>query len=193
MSTGLGPSGWPRWIGRDPRLRRITNLFSGNFSQILGDGLTIGADGKITADISEATFTSVKLRQTTNQSLPDATETAVAFSNGAEHDNSGGWFSAGANTKITVSEAGLYLLNFGSKLTLSGACTITLTVKKNGTTTVARMHVPSTTAGDTEITGPAGIQVLAASDFVELYLTQNTGGPQTIDEAVLAVTKLGVT
>ena len=121
----------------------------------------------------------------TTQSLTDATATALTFN--SEDFDVGGLHSTSSNTSrmtIPASMGGVYLLIGGTGFAPNATGFRQLDLKKNGTTILASTTVPSNTAGSpTGIFHLSFVAVLAAADYIELFATQNSGGPLNVGSA----------
>lgn len=96
-----------------------------------------------------------------------------------------------SNDKITVTNAGVYLVNLMVSFTTGAATDATLAVYYNGSVTAAKTN--RTTAASTDIAGVAAsaiISATAATDF-ELYANLDDATTITIKDATLTVVRVG--
>jgi hypothetical protein len=121
----------------------------------------------------------------TTQSINSASATKLNFDSedfdvGVMHD------AVTNNTRVTIpaSNGGVYLVIGGTAFAPNATGYRQLDIFKNNTTILASITVPTNTAGS-----PSGVfQVsclvsLAATDFLELLATQNTGGALNVGSA----------
>lgn len=116
------------------------------------------------------------VRRATDQSIDDATATAISFSTSISNPNSLAEFTTNPS-RITVDKEGLYAV-FGEVVFAAGSTGIrTISVQRNGT--ASKFDLQSNQAAPASGTGKAsisGLVYLYASDYVQLVVTQNNGG-----------------
>ena len=153
------------------------------------DRLAVGTNGQVlTADSTAATgmkwaaggsaFSGVMLDNTATQSIPNNTATAITWS--TETYDTDAFHSTSSNTsRITVpsGKAGYYLVGGHVEINANTTGFRALTVYKNGTAYKRFTVTPSGVEPTLIISVPIS---LAVGDYVELYLTQNSGGSITI-------------
>ena len=153
--------------------------------------LAIGANGTVlTADSAEATgmkwaaaaggatFVGCKVYKiTTNQSVADSTSTVITF-NAEEFDTDGFHDNATNNSRITIptGKGGKYLLIGASQISASTAGTRGMTIFKNGATVLLDNHQHAPTPSISYRGVLTGVVNLVATDYVELQVTQYSGG-----------------
>lgn len=118
---------------------------------------------------------SCKVTRITDQSIPDATATALSFSTPKQNPN-GLWVSTAA-TKITVDKAGLYWVNAGCVFAAGATGVRTISIQVNGVASTfplqANQAAPAAGTGKLNI---CGLIYLANADYIEVVVTQNNGG-----------------
>ncbi len=141
----------------------------------------------------ETTFISGQSRasvfHSTTQSLTSATPAALNFDSedfdtGTLHD------TATNNTRVTIpaNNTGAYLLIGGTGFAPNATGYRQLDLRKNGTTILTSITVPSNTAGaPTGLYQVSFVAVLTASEYVELVATQNSGGALNVGSATRAL------
>lgn len=113
----------------------------------------------------------------TDQTIPTATNTAVEFSAAFLIDD-GGWFSIGDPTRFTTPSdgfsAGNYLVGATVRFFGNNTGIRQVYLQKNGTDVFALSQLPPGT--DDLIMNCVGMVVLTATDYVELFVEQESGG-----------------
>lgn len=117
----------------------------------------------------------VRAYRTANQSIPDATDTAISFT-ASRYNNDRMWNSATNPTRFTCITPGLYTFKGNIEWAVSAIGIRSFWIRLNGTTDI----------GDVRITSPNGTSVdrhtvaadyeMVAGDYVEFMVRQNTGG-----------------
>lgn len=117
---------------------------------------------------------SVRVNKQANQSIPDSTDTALTFSN-EEFDVGGFADLATNNTRLTVPSglAGKYLISGYFAWASNTTGTRRAKLRVNGTTFVAQNQIG--TAGGFEFMNISAVVSLAAADYVEIIVFQNSG------------------
>jgi len=115
-----------------------------------------------------------------DQSITDATDTVLAFD--SERFDTDTIHGAGANTKLTATTAGKYLIvaNITWEANATGIrfCGIRL----NGTTMIGQVRQPAIASVDVD-QNPTTLYQLAATDYVEVLVRQESGGALNVKVA----------
>lgn len=120
----------------------------------------------------------------TTQNLANAVSTALIFN--SEHSDLQGWHSTSVNTsRITVSEAGWYQASIFFRYAGAGGpgATIyfdTIEFAVNGTAYASARFWVETSAYDKVYTLTAPLVQLSASQYLEVYVEQNSGGTRSV-------------
>ncbi|HWR66064.1 MAG TPA: hypothetical protein VN364_08090 [Bellilinea sp.] len=155
--------------------------------------LPIGAVGKALRVSSgnlpaweEISLKTAQIKRTTNQNIPNGTDTVVTFT--TEVIDTNGMVDLGTyNTRITVPASGIYLV-FGQANFASYAGTKHVKIKKNGGSTEDRTEIyPSNGVALNSI----GLYQCIANDYFELMVHQGSGGDLNVFYASLNVIKVG--
>lgn len=146
------------------------------------DGTSTWTDWYV-AGATAATFVGCKVYNDGTQSIPDNSSTAVTF--GAEEYDTDGFHSTSSNTsRITIPSGkdGTYRFSYGTSLAANATGVRIAFLRKNGGGTDAN-NVIGSRQNMTPISGSlscdAGRSVevaLVATDFIELFIYQNSGG-----------------
>ena len=129
----------------------------------------------LVTDITELyTDISVKVYHDAAQSIPDSTETALAF-NSELYDTDTMHDTVTANTKITIVTPGKYNLIGYAVFNTNETGNRWLTLCINGTRHVGQSRVGAV-SGDFTILNATAEELMAAGDYVELTVYQNSGG-----------------
>lgn len=157
----------------------MTDAWSSNFRHIAGSVGYIGcrAAMSVTQSVATATATQVNLGAETFDSDPG----------GAMHGT-----GAGVNPYITVQTAGVYLANFVGQFASNATGYRSVTVRRNATTTpvlLATDSRPAVSGAVTDFTISVAF-LFSASDVVDVYVEQTSGGALTLNSGVLTVMKL---
>lgn len=127
-----------------------------------------------------------RVTRTTAQSLPDASTATVNFDDEA-FDTDGMHDVATNNSRITINEAGIYIVGFNGDLTAGTDYTrIVVTLVINGTTGIARSHHNSTTSSVTQVVGVNTVYQFQAGDYVEVQIFQDNTANTARDLLVTA-------
>ncbi len=139
--------------------------------------------------MDRAAVSSAFVRKTTLQAIPDAVLTSVTFDS-ADYDTAG-YFNAAQPDRLTIPEAGVYLVVANSELEVAGvagARGVELLV--NGTTAIAR-DVRTTLAPSFGLHGVHALYSFAAGDTVALRYFQDSGAPRNLQtRTTLAIARL---
>lgn len=151
-------------------LRRALNRLSDSYANSGGGGGPVS--GAHATQITQSGF-----------SVPNGGGATVVTGNSANFDVDG-WFSAGANDRITVGRAGFYLVqafvNWGSTPT-----TGILAVTKNGAASgVLGLTRQDQVPGYQEV---GSVVQLAASDYLRVQLSNSSGGAIAVNTLLTAV------
>ncbi len=132
-------------------------------------GITVGYELNHTAQSLEVARTSV-------QSIPNNVGTLAQWSGVVTPSTLGSAISwaSGSNTRVTVSEAGLYLVSATASYAVNATGPRTATVKVNNTIRWAS-EIAATASYYTQVT-VSGQSILAAGDYIELVVAQGSGG-----------------
>lgn len=116
---------------------------------------------------------------TTNQSIPDTTHTAVTWN--AETYDTAFMHSTSVNpSRLTATVAGLYVVTSSAWFSGNAAGYRFSFLYKNGSQYGQYSEVPSSNTGGVQATIYDEIQC-AAGDYLETYVSQTTGAPLTIN------------
>lgn len=129
-------------------------------------------------------FSGARVSRSTDQTgIASATFTAITF-DAAQYDYASYWNSA---TKLTAPSAGVYRVfaNARWKATSSSGSNRSLYLRLNGSTYIAQwLSFPSASVN---IAGTLAIDyLLAAGDYLELMVYQDSGGTMTVDCTTIA-------
>jgi hypothetical protein len=140
-----------------------------------GDALIYdsGTSEWVAGTIATAAFKGAIVRRTTNQSIGDNSVTAITFD--AEDKDTDGFWTVGSPTRFTIPEDGVYI--FGGGVTFASNTTgkRAIYVRRGGTDYLAMQEVGSTTS-DSRRLAVAGMEEFTASQYIELYVYQNSTG-----------------
>jgi hypothetical protein len=124
----------------------------------------------------------------TTQSINSGTSTALNlnsedFDAGTMHD------TVTNNTRVTVpsTDAGVYLAIGGTSFAANGTGYRQVTLKKNGATDVYYTILDAVGSGNVTQFQVSHVVSLAASDYLELYATQSSGGALNVGSATRAL------
>lgn len=112
-------------------------------------------------------------QSSTNQSVPTGSDIAVTLD--TSDFNTDSMWSGGNSTRLTAQIAGKYL--FIGQITWGSAIATSVRIRKNGTTNVGNLDLTGTVA---QVLNVSALEIMAATDYVELVARQNSGGSQTI-------------
>jgi hypothetical protein len=153
--------------------------------------LGVGANGTVlTADSSESTglkwasagtgFSGAQARNTTLQNITNNTETACIFD--TEIFDSGSYWATGNNTRFTVPSTGKYSISVNILFNYNPAANVTAKIYKNGSFLYQndRLGFSSPSNCNAAYIGRTSLVDLAANDYVEIFVNQNSGGTQAI-------------
>jgi len=142
--------------------------------------LTVASGVPSWATASAAAFSGAQARNTTSQSIPNSTETAVIFN--SEIFDSGSYWDTGANTRFTVPSTGKYSISVNVLFHYSPYANVTIKIYKNGSFAYQndRLSFSSPSNCNAAYIGRTSLISLTAADYVEIFVNQNSGGAQSI-------------
>lgn len=141
--------------------------------------LTVDAEGRITAAANgagAASNTGALLKLTSSLSMPNGAETPIAWSSAVF--DTGGYFSAGQPTRLTVSATGLYQLSMALFWTYAATSnTVFSMFEVNGVTSnrIAFSYVNTSGSLNNASNNTSILLHLNAGDYVEAVAFQNLG------------------
>ena len=125
-------------------------------------------------DALAVTDVSVHVTKSGNQTLTTGVDTFITWD--TETFDTDTMHSTVTNTsRLTATTAGKYCVGGHVEIGASATGQRDVLIMKNGTTVVSRMAIDAAAAGVT-IVPIAGFVQLSATDYVELRVTQNSGG-----------------
>lgn len=139
------------------------------------------ASGMVARMLSQNRFrhlnSMVQARRTASQSIPDVTETAIAFTAADDFDTDALHDIATNNNRLTAAIAGKHLI-WGFSSWASGAGTYrAIFIYNQAATLMVASKIPPVTGGASMyVPAPTGVANLAVGDWVEMKVMQNTGG-----------------
>jgi len=149
-----------------------------NVTQVQANFDSLAASFPLAANATNfAAVPQVRVTNSAVQSIPNATATALTFDT-ESHDSgtaSSNMHDTGSNTsRLTCRVAGLYLVAANASFPF-GIANEYLSIRLNGTTTLATLGIVGDTAG---VNGMSVITTyrLAVSDYVEAMIYQDSGG-----------------
>lgn len=117
-----------------------------------------------------------RVRRTSDQSVPDNTNTAITFD--AERWDTDSMHSTVTQTsRITINTAGLYMVTGEVAFASAGSATRLLSVRLNGSTEIVRTQGVFNLAAHLTV---ATVYKFAAADYIEMIAYQATGGPVNV-------------
>lgn len=122
---------------------------------------------------------SARVTRSTAQSIANATETAISFDT-VRWDTDGMWDAANA-TRLTCQTAGKYLIVGNVRFAGAAGGYRQAGIKINGTATYLAIDKSSSLDSATVDLNPVAVYDLAAGDFIELYVFQNSGGNLNVE------------
>lgn len=155
---------------------------------LTGDDLTDASVGA--ADLAAGAVTPAKISgvptarvfHNANQSIANGTFVPLLF-NSERFDASGLHRTDIDTSRITIATAGIYLVTGNATWLNNNAGAREVNIRKNGTTIVARAVQPADPTINTTDQSLTTLVQLAAGDFVELVVRQNSGGALTVTAA----------
>lgn len=185
------PGTWADWSG-------LTGTTTVNPAYELNGNTTVAANTRVRAEIGtdgtslvfdassstggggSGSFSGARVYRTTNQTLNDATDTAIQFGserfdqNGTYHDN------VTNNTRLTAPTTGYYMIGANIEWDTQ-TVTARVSLRVNGTTVIAATQNHSISSDETELRQVVTtLYQLNASDYVECMAYQASGGSQDV-------------
>ena len=154
-----------------------------------GPGSTPTTDSNVTIDptshqLNSATQYRTRAYNSTTQSITSGADTAVTFD--TEDFDVGGLHSTVTNTSrftVPASGGGLFVMTANVFLAASGTGILSIDWKLNGTTKIGTGQFIGNSAANAVQVEHTTFAVLAAGDYVEVIVNQNSGGPLNIGSA----------
>jgi hypothetical protein len=145
-----------------------------------GQVMTVASGIPSWATASAAAFSGAQARNTTLQNITNNTETAVIFD--TEMFDSGSYWATGNNTRFTVPSTGKYSISVNVLFHYSPNANVTIKIYKNGSFAYQndRLSFSSPSNCNAAYIGRTSLISLAANDYVEIFVNQNSGGTQAI-------------
>ena len=179
LGTGTG-------ISITPGAGSLSIANSGVTSLIAGTGITVsGATGAVTVSQSSTTIKAYGAYHDTSTTTATSATTAYVMSIGSVDLENG--VSIVSGTKLTVTNAGIYNLQFSAQLSNpnSAIADVSIWIKKNGTNVTdgaGTNGVPGKHGGNNglQIVSWNWVLSLAAADYIELYWHSDSTGVQLI-------------
>jgi len=140
--------------------------------------LAVGADDTVLRSTGTAPswgnlpFSGALITRTTTQSINDSTETAITFT--AETFDVGGYWDAGAPTRLTIPTTGYYI--FGGQVSWATNTSGIRDAKLFVNGSVINIETRNPVTGAFAIHHIVTVRSLSATDYVELYGRQTSGG-----------------
>lgn len=116
----------------------------------------------------------VRVQRNTTQSISTGSATAISF-NTELHDLGGGMWVIGSPTRLTAPIAGLYLCGAAAEFAANATGNRQVQIMVNGSEN-HRITIPSVGSGLATRVMAASLVSLAASDFIEFNVFQDSGG-----------------
>ena len=200
MALDYLPSpGWAVIYGETPSATRWSELGDNDDALATGAGIDdlailnrhYGAQS-ITTD-KMGIMASTYVRRTTDQSVPNATFTAISW-NTEDNDTLGAW-AAGSPTRITIPSNGLYLMMCNVKFNGGSGGERQLRFYLNSTKYISTQVIPI--AGNPQGLVIATLRRFTAADYVEAMVYTSSGAGVTINGGIepetnyMGVIKLG--
>lgn len=130
-------------------------------------------------DIIRASDIAVKacrVTRTTNQSIPDATETLVTF-NAETYDTDGMHSTVTNNSRITIVTAGVYEVGFNGRFPSGNDYSVLQALLRvNGTTYIAQEQNPGTGIAVPQRIGVKTTTQFVVGDYIEVLVYQDNTG-----------------
>ena len=132
---------------------------------------------------SAATFVGCSLKKSTTQSISNATWTAITW-NQEDYDTNTFHDNSTNNSRITIpaGKGGKYLFVYGLAVQANATTTRNMQLYKNGTL-LGNYHEFESINSDFARSNYSITLDLVATDYIEVYLYQASGGALTVDES----------
>lgn len=134
----------------------------------------LSAAGTYSTPSGSATATSCRLSHSINQSIPNATSTAISFN--TENWDTNGMHAGGAPTRITFPVTGKYLVIGVASFDTNATGKRMLDIVYNGSSILSRSDVDALAVGGTWVHVSTMVNATATTDYVELKAYQTSGG-----------------
>lgn len=142
-----------------------------------------GVKWNVVDGTSNKTYSGVRVGFTTEYSLT-STSTAISFDD--ERFDTDTYFSVSTPTRVTVNRSGFFRVNF-SVYTASTGTTYTITLKKNGSTTLGTV-----TLAPNQFTNYDETLELDVGDYLEVYCSESSSTGALTTSSFLEVTRVGL-
>lgn len=159
-----------------------TSIPTGTPSAITGGALSGGASTSAPRldHLHTLTVPACRVHRTTDQSIPDATVTAVTF-NSETYDTDTMHSTASNTSRITFTTAGIYLVTASVYWPPNATGLRTVHIRKNGSTYLAIDQRPTAGAAFSTAMSTSTSDSFAAGDYVECVVWQNSGGALNVE------------
>lgn len=157
-------------------ISRIT-LTCGTGGFLAGSRVIVTGVGRLVGTINAIANRGARVRRSTNQTIANATMTAVSFDT-ERWDTDAIWDSS-QPTRLTCKTAGVYVITGHVRWDNNTGGTYRLaTIRLNGTTEIARQTGVLSAYGEASV---STVYKLAVNDYVELCVYQDSGGDRTLE------------
>ena len=129
--------------------------------------------GKAPGDFAGAARAACRAYRDTAQSIPNDTETAVTLPS-EDYDANDMHDPTTNPSRITIQSDGIYVVMAAIEFAADSAGTRIVSIKKNGTAVLAKTEAAPLSAGNT-ILQVAAMAALEDDDYIEIYVTQDSG------------------
>lgn len=133
-----------------------------------------------------------RVQTTTTQTIPSGSPGSLTNSFTTESYDTDNWWIVGSPTKITVDQAGIYLLQASVSISNAAAQPTSLYFKKNGSTSIGFSDSRTLIATDNTTLQYSMLVSLAVSDYVEVIAETTGGSAQSVTAAEFSVTLIGL-
>jgi hypothetical protein len=116
----------------------------------------------------------VSVYRNNNQTITNNTNTAISFD--TETFDTDGMWAIGDPTKLVAQLAGKYVITCSARWDGNATGSRVVSVKKNGTTFLSQNGSKDVEGNHVIVTGSPTIATLAASDYIEIIVFQDSGG-----------------
>jgi hypothetical protein len=163
------------------------NLPAGTNGHILVADSSVSPTGLKWAAPSAASYVGVSVYKSANQSIANNTDTALTFD--SEFFNTGSFHSTSTNnSRLTIpsGKGGKYLLSGAVSWGAAGGTIRVIKIYKNGSVLNQISQIDGTNDGS--INPAANVYELVATDYLEVYVRQNSGGNLDVQSGTLQTT-----
>lgn len=122
---------------------------------------------------------SARVYRASVQSIPNATWTAINFSN-EQHDTGDDNWTIGSPTRLTAQRAGVYLFSFFASFESNVTGTRFARILVNGTTVILRIQWQPTSGA---LGNGCSIHTMSASSYAEIQVHQTSGSALNVSNA----------